>query len=117
VLNKTDRVFEPAALERLARCHAHSVRVSSLTGEGIEDLKQAILQWLRPSLATRVFTIPARRGDLLNRLYEAGEVVHRDDTDDKTKLKVRGYPAVLSRVRQEITDALRASRAGAASAD
>jgi GTP-binding protein HflX len=102
VLNKIDRVFEPAALERLKRAHRPAVAVSAQTGEGIEDLRQAVLDWLAPRLVTRVFTIPLLRGDLVSQAYESGEVVKSEQLTGRLRLKVRGYPARLAGLRQAL---------------
>jgi GTP-binding protein HflX len=111
VLNKTDRVFEPAALERLRRKYPGAVPISALAGAGIDDLKHAILGWLKPRLVTRTFTVPIARGDLVSRLYEAGEVLRSEQVgasshlEGRLRLKVKGYPATLARVRRQVTAA------------
>jgi GTP-binding protein HflX len=110
VLNKTDRVFEPARLERLQRQFPGSVAVSALTGDGIDALKKAILHWLEDRLVVRSFTIPASRGDLMSRLFNSGEILRSDVVKDKLKIRVKGYPASLARVRGEINSALRVRR-------
>jgi GTP-binding protein HflX len=112
VFNKTDRVFEPARLERLQRQWPGSVAVSALTGKGIDGLKQAILGWLESRLKVRSFTIPVNRGDLMSRLFKAGEILRTDVVGEKLKIRVKGYPASLARVRVEIKSALRAPLAG-----
>lgn len=107
VFNKIDRVFEPAALDRLLHNHPGSVFVSALNGTGIEDLKRAILNWLKPSLKTSTFTIPTARGDLVSMLYEAGEVIKSEQLEGKLRFKVKGYPSALTRLRREIRAAVR----------
>jgi GTP-binding protein HflX len=110
VFNKTDHVFEPARLERLQRQFPGSVAVSALTGDGIDGLKQAILGWLESRLVVRSFTIPVNRGDLMSRLFKAGEVLRTDVAGEKLKIRVKGYPSSLARVRLEIKSALHARR-------
>jgi GTP-binding protein HflX len=107
VLNKSDRVFEPAALERLRRNHQGSVPLSALTGAGVEELKQALLNWLKPKLAVRRFTLPLSRGDLVNRVYEAGEVIGRELDGAKLRLKVKGLGPTLNRLRQQLREELK----------
>jgi GTP-binding protein HflX len=106
VFNKTDYVFEPARLERLQRQFPGSVALSALTGDGIDGLKQAILGWLESRLVVRSFTIPVSRGDLMSRLFKAGEILRTDVVGEKLKIRVKGYPASLARVRVEIKSAL-----------
>jgi GTP-binding protein HflX len=102
VFNKIDRVFEEEIIERLRRTYADSVFISSLTGEGMEKLKNAISEFIESHLVTKTITIPSERQDLIGKLYQAGEIVKRVDQDGKVKLKIRGYPAVLLRTKKEI---------------
>jgi GTP-binding protein HflX len=107
VFNKVDRIFEDEIIERLHRAYPDSVFISSLTGTGIEELKKAIAEFIESHLILKTFTIPSERQDLIGKLYQSGEVINRNDQDDKTKLKVRGYPAVLLRTKKEIDIELR----------
>ena len=107
VFNKIDRIFEDEIIKRLRRTYPDSVFISSLTGTGIEELKNAIAEFIESHLVTKTFNIPSERQDLVGKLYQSGEVINRNDQDDKTKLKVRGYPAVLLRAKKEIDFELR----------
>lgn len=107
VFNKIDRIFEDEIIERLHRAYPDSVFISSLTGTGIEELKNAIAEFIESHLVTKTFNIPSERQDLVGKLYQSGEVINRNDQDGKTKLKVRGYPAVLLRTKKEIDIELR----------
>jgi len=49
-------------------------------------LKQAILGWLESRLVVRSFTIPVNRGDLMSRLFKAGEVLRTDVVGEKLKI-------------------------------
>ena len=102
VFNKIDRVFENEIIVRLRRTYPDSVFISSLTGEGMEKLKNAISEFIESHLVTKTITIPSERQDLIGKLYQAGEIVKRVDQDGKVKLKIRGYPAVLLRTKKEI---------------
>ncbi len=110
VFNKIDRVFEDEIIERLKRTYAGSVFISSLTGQGIEDLRNAVTDFIQQRLITKIFSIPQERLDLIGKLYQTGEVVNRVDQDGKVKLKVRGYPAVLLKAKKEIDIILRHHR-------
>ena len=107
VFNKIDRVFEDEIIARLKRNHRGSVYISSLTGEGIDDLKIAISGFIERRLVTKTFTIPQERLDLIGKLYQAGEVIDRIDQDGKVKLKVRGYPSTLLHAKKELDITLR----------
>jgi GTP-binding protein HflX len=71
--NKADRAPEEAA--RLAKVHQGAVALSGATGEGVDDLLQAIGDRLR-ALATVVeLHVPFARGDVLASIHREGEVV------------------------------------------
>ncbi|MEO0093222.1 MAG: GTPase HflX [candidate division WOR-3 bacterium] len=107
VFNKIDRVFEDEIIERLARAYPNSVFISSLTGEGIEKLKDAVGQFIQSHLVTKTITIPMERQDVVAKLYQVGEVIKRIEQNGRVKFKIRGYPAVLLRTKKEIDRLLR----------
>jgi|UniRef100_A0A7C6EFX3 GTP-binding protein HflX len=110
VFNKVDRVFEPEIIERLNRTYPNSVFLSSLTGEGVEELKQRVADFIEQRLVTKTFLIPEGRLDLIAKLYEAGAVLERTEKDGKVKLRVKGYPAVLLRTKKIIEGKTRSVR-------
>jgi GTP-binding protein HflX len=102
IFNKIDRVFEPEVIKRLKRCYSTSVFISALTGEGIDKLKLAILDYIKQELVIKTFTIPTLRGDLINRIYENGDVIRRVEKDTKITLTVKGYRPILQKLAQDI---------------
>ena len=106
VLNKIDRVFEDEIIARLQRTYPGSVFISSLTGEGIKELKAALSNLIENQLVTKTFTFPPDRLDLIGKLYQAGEVLKHIEQNGKDKLKIRGYPAALLHARKEIKEML-----------
>ncbi|MFB0508983.1 MAG: GTPase HflX [bacterium] len=106
VLNKIDRVFEDEIIARLQRTYPGSVFISSLTGEGIKELKAALSNLIENQLVTKTFTFPPDRLDLIGKLYQAGEVLKHIEQNGKVKLKIRGYPAALLHARKEIKEML-----------
>jgi GTP-binding protein HflX len=88
VINKAD-VADPLVVARLLRREPHSVVVSAVTGEGIEELLTAIESELpRPSTEVDVL-VPYDRGDLVARVHRHGEVLKREDEPDGTRLRAR----------------------------
>jgi GTP-binding protein HflX len=89
--NKIDRLDEVAR----ARVHDQAAResgvhlVSALTGEGCDTLILALDRVLASGEEVASYRIPHKRGDLLAKLYEIGEVVERQDEADATHLRVR----------------------------
>ncbi len=89
VWNKID-LLDEEGLERvhnqLEGCDVESVMVSSITGEGLDDLLEKIDQNLtRDHTVLKVALHPAD-GRLLSWLYEHGLVLGRDDLEDGTML-------------------------------
>lgn len=88
VLNKADAA-DPFVLERLRQHEPRHVVVSARTGQGIDDLKQAISAAIpRPNVALTVL-IPYNRGDLLSRLHDSSAEIHSlEHTPEGTLAKV-----------------------------
>ncbi len=107
VFNKTDQVFEPEIIRRLKRKYHKPVFVSALTGDGVDELKSAILNQVKSRLTTKIFTIPIDRGDLINKIYDNLDIIKRTETKDKIKLSVRGYRQILLKLDKEIKDAIK----------
>ncbi len=107
VFNKIDRLFEEEMIARLKHRYPEAVLVSALTGEGIEELKRAILRFIDQRLVIRTFTVPVERGDVISRLYEVGEVIKKVERNGKLQLRVKGGEGILARARKEIASALK----------
>ncbi len=85
VLNKAD-VGDPLEVKRLARRLGDGIVVSALTGEGIEELLDAVARRL-PAARQRVEAlVPYGRGDLVARAHEEGEVLAEEHRSDGTYL-------------------------------
>jgi GTP-binding protein HflX len=106
VFNKIDRVFENEIIRRLKRKNANSVFISALAGQSIDKLKSAIVKYIKTELVTRTFTIPDSRGDLINLLYENGDVIKRIQKESKITLTIKGYRSTLIKISNEIRASL-----------
>jgi len=81
VINKAD-IADPITLDRLRRREPNSVVVSTVTGEGLDDLVATIDKQLpNPQVDVKV-TVPFDRGDLVARMYREGLVLSRTETQD-----------------------------------
>lgn len=96
VLNKAD-VLTPTRRERLTNLYPDAILISSLTGEGLDELVDAISAALAESLVTLSLAIPYDRGDLVAAAHEMGEVVEEKHDESGTILDVRVPAAVASR--------------------
>ena len=74
VLNKTDLSGHPAGVERSEGGEPVAVRVSALTGAGIDELVEAVAARLQGRRARGWLRVPAAGGRLRARLFEASAV-------------------------------------------
>jgi len=107
IFTKVDRVADDAVLARLRGQHRGAVFVSGQTGAGVERLKQELSRRLRSRMTVGAFTVPAGRGDVLSLVRAAGEVLRDEEQDGRRRIRVRGFPAALARVRKQVAAALR----------
>ena len=88
VVNKTDAA-DPDLLVRLRHLLPEAVFVSARTGEGIDELREAIERALpRPDVEVHVL-LPYHRGDLVSRVHSSGEVLGEEYTGEGTRLHAR----------------------------
>ena len=74
-----------------------AIGVSALTGEGLEQLRQALDDKLAAGLQTVDYAIPVGDGARLAWLYRHGEVIARDDDEGDVRVTVRLSPADRAR--------------------
>jgi GTP-binding protein HflX len=84
--NKRDATEE---WKRLVDRHPGSVAVSGRTGEGVEDMLQAISDRLRALTSSCALLVPFARGDVLAEVHREGEVLSEEATEDGMLLTAR----------------------------
>jgi GTP-binding protein HflX len=83
VLNKADKVADPSQLHVLMRQHPKAVAVSAATGQGLGDLRDAVIEALSADFADAEVTTAAANGRVLAYLAAHAEVYRqRYDGDD-----------------------------------
>ncbi|MFT4264418.1 MAG: GTPase HflX [Nocardioides sp.] len=88
VINKAD-LADPIVVGRIQRSEPHSVVVSARTGAGIEDAIAAVEADLpRPAVEFHAL-LPYSRGDLVNKIHQAGEIDSLEHTAEGTRIKGR----------------------------
>jgi GTP-binding protein HflX len=88
VLNKADQA-DPGALTTLRTSYPGAVIASARTGQGLDDVRAAVESRLpRPEVVVRVL-LPYERGDLLNRIHQAGEILSLEHTENGTVVNAR----------------------------
>ncbi|MFN0263657.1 GTPase HflX [Tepidamorphus sp. 3E244] len=83
-----DRTAVRERLDRLTGSHGANrpIAVSALTGEGIDDLLQAIETWFATESLTRHVNVDAGDGSTINWLYENCEVMARGEVTEDGKI-------------------------------
>src|SRR4051794_6957084 len=88
VINKADLASAEAIAALRAR-YRDAVVVSARTGQGLDDLRRTVEARLpRPEVEVRAL-IPYERGDLLNRIHQAGELLTTEHTPAGTLVVAR----------------------------
>ncbi len=98
VLNKMDVVTDPGVPDALGVRAPDALRVSALTGMGLEELRQRIERSMDASSVTRIVRIPHAEGKLLAELSTCAEVMNRHYSAEHVELKIRIDPPQLQRL-------------------
>ncbi len=85
--NKAD--LAPEAAARLVEREPGSVAVSAATGEGIDDLLEAVAGRLRAVTSRVEMLVPFDRGDILAMVHREGEVVDEASDEDGWRITAR----------------------------
>ena len=78
VLNKIDRLTDRATLEVLRAHHPTAVAISGLTGEGVEELKDAVIKMLSSHFVPVEVTLDAGNGKVLAYLNAQAEIFRQE---------------------------------------
>ncbi len=103
VINKAD-LADPETISALLRREPHAVVVSARTGQGFEDLLDAIEKDLPSKLVDLTVLVPYARGDLLSRAHRQGEVLSVEHEEGGTVLHAR-VPEALANELAAAVDA------------
>jgi GTP-binding protein HflX len=99
--NKIDRLDPPEAesVRAEAARRANVVTLSALSGEGVQDLLDCVVELLRKGTVTHELDLPAAEGEAVAWLHANGEVTLRDGDGMTQKLTVRMSGADWARFR------------------
>jgi GTP-binding protein HflX len=87
VLNKADKVADPSHLHVLMRHHPKAVAVSAATGQGLADLRDAVIEALSADFADAEVTTAAANGRVLAYLAAHAEVYDQRYAEDRVVLR------------------------------
>jgi len=75
VLNKIDLLEDPQRLKALQALFPEAVSISARSGEGLDTLQHAFIDYLSQAVTRRRYRIPQHRGDLISLLYAESKVL------------------------------------------
>ena len=86
VLNKADRVTDRSYLDVLQKNHRRSVAVSAATGQGLDELRAAVIEMLTAEFANVEILVPAGNGRVLAYLAAHAEIYRQEFHDNQVVL-------------------------------
>ena len=101
VINKIDAA-DPVVLTELHHAVPDAVFVSAVTGEGIDELLERIMQIIAEDDTEVTLDIPYTRGDVVSRVHSEGAVLDEQHMVDRTRIVVR-LPASVAGELDEFT--------------
>jgi GTP-binding protein HflX len=96
VLNKVDLLDEDRRRELSFR-HPRAVQVSAVTGEGIEDLREAVEARFLATLQPMELLVPYEEGGSLSELHDLAGEMEREDTASGVRVRARVPAGVAPR--------------------
>ncbi len=90
VLNKTDRVPDPSFLQVLQAHHPRAVAVSAATGQGLDELRDAVIEMLSADFADAEVDVAAGNGKVLSYLAAHAEI-YRQEFHDNNRVTLHCY--------------------------
>jgi GTP-binding protein HflX len=113
VFNKTDSIREyPDLLARLESEYPEAIFISALREEGLDTLTRAILKRVESDMKILTLKVDHADSHLLSEIYDAGEVLDRDDQAECVLLKVKVKKAEAGKLKKKLRD--RGGRSAAA---
>jgi GTP-binding protein HflX len=88
VFNKIDLDLSPGTKEAILQRHPDAILISTHTGEGLDQLKDRMADFLADQVAHLRLEIPHSRGDVVARLHEQAQVNDCRYEDDAVHLDV-----------------------------
>ena len=98
VLNKIDLVTDPDALMSLDERFPDALRISSVTGQGMEALLQACAVVLADRVRCKDYRIPQGRADLAGLLHREAKVLSTDYEGDDILIRAVVPPTIAARL-------------------
>ena len=105
VFNKIDRIGEyPDLLARLESEYPGAIFISALQEEGLEGLTRVLLQRVEADMETLTVQVDHSDSHLLSEIYDAGEVLDREDLAEHVRLKVKVKRSEAGKLKKKLRD-------------
>lgn len=88
VINKIDAA-DPLVLAELRAVFRDAAFVSATSGEGVEELRHRLAEYIAETDITVTLEIPYSRGEIVSRVHSEGAVVREEYSDSATVVTVR----------------------------
>jgi len=98
VLNKIDLVTDPDALQALEWKFPEALRISSITGQGMEELLQACAVVLADRVRCNDYRIPQHRADVVGLLHREAKVLSTEYEGDDILVRAVVPPTIAGRL-------------------
>jgi len=99
--NKIDAVEDRALLRRMMELHPGSVAISARTGEGLEDLRGAVMEHAAAGADSVRLSVHAADGKALSYIAQHGFVLSRSFDGDRIEITARMKAATLAHLLGE----------------
>lgn len=99
VLNKIDRVTDRTNIDVIRRHHPKAVAVSAATKQGLDDLRDAVVEMLTDQFITAEVDLPAADGRALAYLGAHAEIFRQQFHDDRIVIRCHLPKHLLPRIQ------------------
>ncbi len=89
VLNKIDKIADRTRLQLLQATYPKSVAISGITGEGLENLKEAVVEALTQDFMEADIVVDSGNGKVLSYLGAHAEIYHQEFQNGTTHIRCR----------------------------
>jgi GTP-binding protein HflX len=89
VLNKVDQLTDLSYLHVLMKHHPRAVAISAATGQGLDELRDAVIEELGADFADAEVVTGAANGRVLSYLSAHAEISHQEYEDSVVKIRCR----------------------------
>ncbi len=105
VFNKIDRIEDyPDLLARLESEYPQAIFISALREEGLEGLTRSILARVESDMVILTLQVPHAESRLLSEIYDAGEVLDREDLAEYVSLRVKVKKVEANQLKKKLGD-------------